>query len=268
MNDLLISLGIVHWKSVVGTLLLPPMPLLLLALLGVLLLPRWRGLGRALVLIAVLGLWAVCTNGVGHVLIEALTRPPPALSAERITSLVRAPKTAILVLGAGRRLEAPEYGAADLSLLTLDRLRYGLWLARQTRLPVGFSGGIGHGSPGGATESDAARLVAQRDFGMTLRWLEARARDTNENARYSVAMLRADGIEQVLLVTHGFHQRRALTAFNRAIRQADVPMRVIAAPMGLQRPLGWELGDWLPNAGGLEMTRWALHEWLGRLAGA
>lgn len=268
MNDLLISLGIEHWKGMVGTLLLPPMPLLLLALIGAVLMRRWVGLGRALVLIAVLGLWAVCTTGVGHVLIEALTRPPPALSTERITSLVRAPKTAILVLGAGRKLEAPEYGTVDLLPLTLDRLRYGLWLARQTRLPVGYSGGIGHGSPDGATESDAARLVAQRDFGMTLRWLEARARDTNENARYSVAMLRADGIEQVLLVTHGFHQRRALVAFDRAIRQAGITMRVVAAPMGLRRPLGWELGDWLPNAEGLAMTRWALHEWLGRLAGA
>ena len=53
-----------------------------------------------------------------------------------------------------------------------------------------------------------------------------------------------------------------------AIRQAGVTMRVVAAPMGLQRPMGWELGDWLPNADGLAMTRWALHEWLGRLAGA
>lgn len=268
MNEWLISLGIEHWKGVVGTLLLPPMPLLALALFGILLLPRWRGLGRALVLIAVLGLWAACTTGVGRLLIDSLTRPPPALSPAGIAGLTRAPKTAILVLGAGRKLEAPEYGAVDLSPLTLERLRYGLWLARQTRLPVGYSGGIGHGSPDGPTEADAARLVAQRDFGMTLRWLEARARDTNENARYSVAMLHADGIEQVLLVTHGFHQRRAFTAFNRAIRQAGITMRVIAAPMGLQRPMGWELSDWLPNAEGLAMTRWALHEWLGRLAGA
>jgi uncharacterized SAM-binding protein YcdF (DUF218 family) len=267
MNDLLISLGIVHWKGVVGTLLLPPVPLLLLAVFGILL-PRWRGLGRALVLIAVLGLWATSSTGVGHLLIDALTRPPPALSPERITSLVRAPRTAILVLGAGRKLEAPEYGTVDMAPLALERLRYGLWLARQTRLPVGYSGGIGHGSPAGPTEADAARLVAQRDHGVTLRWLEARSRDTNENARYSVAMLRADGIEQVLLVTHGFHQRRALAAFDRAIRQAGIPMRMIAAPMGLQRPMGWELGDWLPNAEGLAMTRWSLHEWLGRLAGA
>ncbi|MDO9287029.1 MAG: YdcF family protein [Aquabacterium sp.] len=268
MNDLLISLGIEHWKGAVGTLLLPPVPLLLLALLGILLLPRWRGLGRALVLVAVLGLWAVCTTGVGSLLTDALTRPPPALSPERITSLARAPKTAILVLGAGRKLQAPEYGVVDMTPLALERLRYGLWLARQTRLPVGYSGGIGHGSPAGATESDAARLVAQRDFGATLRWLEARSRDTNENARYSVAMLRAEGIEQVLLVTHGYHQRRALAAFDRAIRQSGATMRVIAAPMGLQRPLGWALGDWLPNAEGLAMTRRALHEWLGRLAGA
>ncbi|OGB07068.1 MAG: hypothetical protein A3E25_17405 [Burkholderiales bacterium RIFCSPHIGHO2_12_FULL_69_20] len=268
MNQWFVSLGIEHWKGTLGMLLLPPVSLLLLALIGIVLLSRWRGLGRVLVLVAVLGLWAAGSPGVGHLLIEALTRPPPALTPERIAGLVRAPKTAILVLGGGRKLEAPEYRAVDLKPLTLERLRYGLWLARQTRLPVGFSGGLSYSSPAGHTEADAARLVAQRDFGMALRWLEARSRDTNENARYSVAMLRADGIEQVLLVTHGVHQRRALMAFDRAIRQSGATLRVIAAPMGLERPLGWALGDWLPNAEGLAMTRYALHEWLGRLAGA
>lgn len=268
MNELFITLGIERWKATLGTLVLPPVSLLLLAFIGAGLMPRRRGLGRALVLIALAGLWAACTTGVGSSLITLLTRPPPPLAADRIASLTRAPKTAILVLGAGRKLEAPEYRAADLKPLTLDRLRYGLWLARQTRLPVGYSGGLGHGSPAGPTEADAARLVAQRDFGTSLRWLEARSRDTNENARYSVAMLQADGIEQVLLVTHGFHQQRALAAFERAIRQSGGTLRVVPAPMGLQPPIGWELGDWLPSAEGLAMTRWALHEWLGWLAGA
>ncbi len=268
MNALFVALGIEHWKGVLGALLLPPLPLLLLAALGALLLPRRRQLGRALVLVAVAGLWATSTPGVGSLLISALTRPPPALSAAQITALAGAPHTAILVLGAGRKLEAPEYRAADLKPLTLERLRYGLWLARQTGLPLAYSGGIGHGSPDGPTEADTARRVAQRDFGVRLRWAEGRSRDTRENARYSVAMLHADGVTQLLLVSHGFHQRRALAAFERAIREAGITMRVVAAPMGLRRPLGWELGDWLPGDEGLALTRLALHEWLGWLAGA
>ncbi|MBL8349779.1 MAG: YdcF family protein [Burkholderiaceae bacterium] len=268
MNQLFVGLGIESWKGALGALVLPPLPLLLLAALGAVLLPRRRRLGQALVLGAVALLWAACAPGVGATLIGLLTRPPAALTAERIAGLAGAPKTAVLVLGAGRKLEAPEYRAVDLKPLTLERLRYGLWLARQTGLPVGYSGGIGHGSGDGPTESDAARLVAQRDFGVALRWLESRSRDTHENARYSVAMLHADGIERVLLVTHGFHQQRALAAFARAIRQQGATLQVIAAPMGLQRTVDWELGDLLPNAEGLTMTWLALHEWLGWLAGA
>lgn len=268
MNTLFVALGMEHWKAGLGALLLPPLPLLLLALLGALLPARRRRLGQALVLLATAGLWAACAPGVGATLLEALTQPPPALSAQRIARLAGAPRTAILVLGAGRNAEAPEYGAPDLKPLTLFRLRYGLWLARQTGLPVGYSGGIGHGSADGPTEAEAARQVARRDFGVTLRWLEDRSRDTRENAIHSVAMLHAAGIEQVLLVTHGVDQRRALRNFDRAIRQAGVTMQVIAAPMGLQRPVDWELGDWLPSAEGLALTRWALHEWLGWWAGA
>jgi uncharacterized SAM-binding protein YcdF (DUF218 family) len=268
MNALFVALGIEHWKGLLGALVLPPLPLLLLALLGALQPARRRRLGQALVLASIAGLWAVCMPGAGLTLAETLTQPPPPLSAERIAGLAGEPNTAILVLGAGRDPDSPEYGAPDLRPLTLARLRYALWLARQTGLPVGYSGGIGHGSPDGPTEAEAADLVARRDFRMRLRWLEGRSRDTHENAVYSVAMLHADGIEQVLLVTHGFDQRRALRNFDRAIREAGVRMRIVPAPMGLHRPLDWELGDWLPSAEGLALTRWALHEWLGWLAGA
>lgn len=268
MSDWFIALGVEHWKGPLAALLLPPLSLLLLALIGALLLRKRRRLGQALVLGALALLWAACAPGVGVTLINVLTRPPAALSAERIASLTGAPKTAILVLGAGRKLEAPEYRAVDLKPLTLERLRYGLWLARQTGLPVGYSGGLAYRSQPGPSEADAARLVAQRDFGVPLRWLEARSRDTNENARYSVAMLHADGITQVLLVTHGFHQQRALAAFERAIRQQGVALQVIPAPLGLQPPIDWELGDFMPGVEGLALTRLALHEWLGWLAGA
>jgi len=172
------------------------------------------------------------------------------------------------VLGAGRKREAPEYGSADLKPMTLERLRYGLWLGRQTRLPVGYSGGLGFGSPPGPTEAAIAARIAERDFNARLRWLEDRSRDTNENARYSVPLLRAAGIDRIVLVTHGFHQRRALAAFERAAAQDGAAMRVIAASVGLPPPGALEPGDWLPSSEGFAMTRLALHEWLGRIAGA
>ena len=269
MNELFIRLGILAWKPWLSTLLLPPVPLLLLMLLGVLLLGgRRRVLGWASLLTGLIGLWLATTTAVGLALVAGLTQPPPPLDAARRDALRGAPRTALLVLGAGRQWLAPEYGSADLRPLTLQRLRYGLWLARQTGLPVGYSGGLGHGAASGPTEAEVAARIAERDFGMHLRWLEDRSRDTDENARFSVRLLRADGIQTIVLVTHDFHQRRALAAFARAIQREGATMVVLPAPLGGPAPGPLGLGDWLPTADGFALTRIALHEWLGRLAGA
>jgi uncharacterized SAM-binding protein YcdF (DUF218 family) len=269
VNDLLTLFGLERWKPVLGTLVLPPVPLIALAFVGAVLLHRQRrAAGWTLVAIALAATWAACTAVVGSALIDTLTRPPPGLSAAKIAQLSHAPKTAIVVLGAGRRLLAPEYGAADLTPLSIERLRYGAWLARQTGLPVAFSGGIGHGGEPGPSEAETARRVAARDFGLRLRWTEERSRDTQENALYTVPLLREQGIERIVLVTHGFHMRRATAAFERAIRRAGSPIELVEAPLGLRAPGSSELAAWLPSADGFARTQLALHEWLGRLAGA
>jgi uncharacterized SAM-binding protein YcdF (DUF218 family) len=270
MNDLFVRLGLEAWKPLLSALVLPPVPLLLLVLWGAWRLARRRAAGWAAVWLGLVLLWASGTAALGNALINLLTTPPPALAAAERAALAGAPHTAIVVLGAGRKLLAPEYAAADLKPLTLERLRYGLWLARQTRLPLAYSGGLGYGSPPGPSEAAVAGQIAKRDFGQTLRWAEDQSRDTNENARYTVALLHADGIRQIVLVTHDFHQRRALADFERALRASGVAMRLVPAPVGLRPNLGpgWVLGDYLPTAEGFALTQLALHEWLGRLAGA
>lgn len=269
MNDVLIRFGLETWKPLLGLLLLPPVPLLLLAALGGLWLPRRRWLGGLSLGLALLGLWALCTMAVGRALVEQLTTPPPALDARQRAGLVGAPRTAIVVLGAGRRLMAPEYGAPDLKPMALERLRYGLWLARQTRLPMLYSGGVGYGSPPGPTEAEIMAQVALRDFGQRPRWLEDRSRDTNENASFTVALLRAEGIRRIVLVTHDFHQRRALAGFERALKNNLGPtIELLPAPLGMAPPREMRPLDFLPTGEGFALSRLALHEWLGRLSGA
>lgn len=269
MNDVLIRFGLETWKPLLGLLLLPPVPLLLLAALGGLWLPRRRWLGGLSLGLALLGLWALCTLAVGRALVEQLTTPPPALDAVQRAGLVGAPRTAIVVLGAGRRLMAPEYGAPDLKPMALERLRYGLWLARQTRLPMLYSGGVGYGSPPGPTEAEIMAQVALRDFGQRPRWLEDRSRDTNENASFTVALLRAEGIRRIVLVTHDFHQRRALAGFERALKDNPGPtIDLLPAPLGMAPPREMRPLDFLPTGEGFALSRLALHEWLGRLSGA
>jgi uncharacterized SAM-binding protein YcdF (DUF218 family) len=269
MNDLLVRLGIEPWKPYLSMLVMPPVPLLLLIALGVLVFGRSRRWGAALVLAGTLGAWALATPALGELLLHRLTQPPPALDAARVAGLRGAPHTAIVVLGAGRRLRSLDYGAPDLSLRTLERLRYGLWLARQTGLPVAYSGGVGHGSPAGESEAEIAMRVAERDFGQRLRWTESRSRDTHENAALTVPMLKSAGVQHVVLVTHDYHQARAVAAFRRAARRERDDMTITAAPMGVLRTDdAHELSDFLPSAEGLQATVIALHEWLGRLAGA
>jgi len=168
MNDWLVQWGLEAWKPALRVLVMPPVPMLLLALLALGLVRRRPRLGRSLGLLAVLATWLVCTPWAGQGLQALLTQPPPVLAPERIAALRGAPNTAILVLGAGRRALLGEYGGPDLTPLTLERLRYGWWLARQTGLPLGYSGGIGHGARDGPTEADVARLVTARDRGVPL----------------------------------------------------------------------------------------------------
>ncbi len=272
MNELFASLGIEALKPVLGWLVMPPLPLLLIALLGAMLLQRRRRLGWSLLMAAWLGIWATSTPALGIALIQGLTQPPPALDARAVAGLAglgQSPKTAIVVLGAGRKLLAPEYAGPDLSALGSERLRYGLWLARRSGLPVAFSGGLSYFGRPGPSEAEIAKLVAKRDYGMTLRWTEGQSRDTNENAVNTVALLRAEGIQRIVLVTHDFHMQRAMAGFKRALtRREGPPIALLAAPLGgrVDAPLG--LTDFLPSAEGLAATRLALHEWLGWLAGA
>ncbi len=270
MNSLLTLLGIEAWKPILTALVLPPVPFLLLVLVGArLILPR-RGLGWLLILISVTGLWLTCTTGVGQFLTQQVLRPPEALSAEAIGELRAAVKAkqhiAIVVLGGGMEPLAPEYGVANLATPSLERLRYGLWLSRETGAPVAFSGGVGWAQrPDVQAEAQTASRIAQQEFGRPLKWIEDRSRDTRENAQRSVGMLKAEGVTHIVLVTHGVHMPRARRMFEESARDS---MKIQPAPMGLATRLNSPVLDWLPTQRGFESVRGALRELLGLLVSA
>ncbi len=266
MNEIFLNLGIESWKPVVSSLLLPPVPFLLLVLLGARLMFRRRLLAWFLILLAVVGIWLSVTGAGVQLLRNWLLPPVRALSMQEVADLKRAPKTAIVVLGGGRRVLAPEYGVATLKPDTIERLRYGLWLARETGLPVAFSGGVGHGAATGQSEAEIASRVAERDFGRPLRWTEAASRDTRENAFKTMAILQPQGIEQIVLVTTGLSIPRAVRNFERAA--GSTPLKIVAAPMALPASNRLSPQDFLPSSAGFEGVREVLHEWIGLLAGA
>ncbi|HZT56752.1 MAG TPA: YdcF family protein [Burkholderiaceae bacterium] len=267
MNSLFSMLGIESWKPVLTALLLPPVPWLLLMLIGArLILPR-RGLGWFVIVLSVTGLWLSACTGSAQLLSQFVLRPPPALGSDRIQAL-KATKTptAIIVLGGGLEPFAPEYGVGNLYYASLERLRYGVWLSRETGLPLGFSGGVGFAQPDAKAEAQIAAGIAASEFGRPLRFVEDNSRDTRENAARTVALLRPLGIREIVLVTHGWHMPRALKAFETAAAGSDI--RIEAAPMGLARRTETPALQWLPSSKGTTDVRNILRELLGRLAGA
>nr|WP_295083217.1 YdcF family protein [uncultured Roseateles sp.] len=256
-------------KPFLVAVLLPPGPFLLLSLVGAALLRRHRGWGRIVLGLGTLGIWLSCTEGFAQFLAETLVHPTPALSAETLQTLQVASrdgeKIAVLVLGGGARNLVPEYQGPALKLVSEERLRYGVWLARQVDAPLGFSGGIGWGARHlSISEASAAKASAQNTYKLPLRWAEGQSRDTHENAQLSMAMLKADGIQTVVLVTHDLHMPRAMRAFSQA---KPSQMRLVAAPVGYRRdgPFDWQ--DWSPSEEGLPRVRYTIYEWLAQLSG-
>jgi uncharacterized SAM-binding protein YcdF (DUF218 family) len=272
LNDLITSLGLAPWKPVFGVLILPPVPPLLAILIGARLMFRRRALAWTLILLGCTTLWLTSTLGLGKLMRQTVHVPPPALDLAELPVLRKraelAADTAIVVLGAGRRELSPEYGVSNLTPLAIERLRYGLWLARETRLPLAFAGGLGNGDQPGASEAEIASRIAEREFGRPLKWAEDRSRDTTENALLTVPLMKAASVRRIVLVTHDFHMPRAVRAFQRAADRENWPLEVLPAPVGLQPPHEWEWQDWMPSRNGHWDNQLMLHEWLGYLLGA
>jgi uncharacterized SAM-binding protein YcdF (DUF218 family) len=273
VNDLFQSLGIESWKPALVALALPPVPWLVLVLIGARLIPWRRFVGWMAILVAVAGLWLSACAGVGDWMMRSFMSLPPALDAERLAALKKTaaagkPGVVVLMLGGGREARAPEYGVASLSPHSLERLRYGVWLSRETGAPMIFSGGLGHSAEPGTPEADVAAEIAQREFLRPLRWVESKSRDTRENARYSIDALREQDVTQLVLVTHGWHMQRALRAFKEEATRAQLKWEIVPAPMGLAPAVERPVLRWIPSSEGAQLVRAVLREKIGWAAGS
>jgi uncharacterized SAM-binding protein YcdF (DUF218 family) len=273
MNSLFVLLGIEAWKPLIAALLLPPVPLMLMTLVGTRMVFWRRSLGWIVVVLSVTGLWLSCCTGFASWLQQVAMHVPPPLSADTLDEIRREaagknPAVAIVALGGGRELLAPEYGVSNLQHRSLERLRYALWLSRETGAPVAFSGGVGYGQPPGAPEAEIAARIAAKEFGRPLKWTEGDSRDTRENAARTLPMLRTAGVAQIVLVTHGYHMPRALRAFRQAAAAGGAPVQVIPAPIGLAGVETRQALRWMPSNEGFTLTRQVLHEAMGLLSGA
>ncbi len=233
-------------SGILTTQILPPLLFVHIALVAGLL--AWRGRRTAGLLVALcsLGLLFLATP-LGAGLLNA------ALQSREQRNTSQTPQ-AIIVLG-GEMAHGTQ--GPDVGPLTLERIRAAAQLHRRTGLPLLVTGGSL--SPGAPPIALMMAASLQADFNVTVRWVEPRARDTRENAAFSAAMLRAEGIDAALLVTHAWHMPRAVAAFDRQ------PFPVMAAPV---RMAGWPSGtlsDWVPRPDHLAQSWFMLREWAGLL---
>jgi len=238
-------------NNAIGTILLPPLNLILLCACGILLSRRWPRFGTALGLLALLAL-AVISTQVGALMfvapLEARTRPlEPGMAGTA---------QAIVVLGGGRLANAPEYGGTEIpGYLELARLRYAARLQRETGLPVLTSGGRPDGA--GEPEADSMARSLREDFGVPVAWREGRSNNTAQNAAFAAAILGRQGIRRILLVTDAMHMPRAQAIF------AATGLQVVAAPTVFFSRDRLDFLQFLPDGEGLRRSHYALHEWLG-----
>ena len=238
----------------IEALILPPGSLLVLALGGLLL--SHRRLGRRLLAFSVLLLTFLSLPVTSDLLYSVLEREV-AITPERIG---QDRPQAIVVLGGGRNLDAPEYARDSLRPRALARLRYAAKLSREHGLPVIPSGG----NPGAVGEAEAviARDLLQQEFGVPVLDIERRSNTTWENARYTAQLMKKHGIERVILVTDAGHMARALYAFARnGISPTPAPSHYLSSKTQEISALG----RYLPSARALHESSDALHEFLGLL---
>ncbi|GAA5785438.1 YdcF family protein [Chitiniphilus shinanonensis] len=236
-------------KNAIGSLLLPP-GVLIAALLLAWLLRRRLPRGSAWLFGCTLAaFYLLSTPWCSTWLLQGLEPPPP-------TPAALAQVDALVVLGGGKRWHALDQpGGEALNNPTLTRIRYGAQLARRLGKPLLVSGGA---PKGGVAEAVLMREALEREFGVPVRWVEARSADTADNATETARLL-LPAHRRVALVSQAWHLPRATRAF------ASAGFEVVPAGTDYASPEPSALLALLPNATALWQSRIALHEWLGLL---
>lgn len=237
--------------NLISAFLLPPLNLLIVALIGLLLLRKRPLLARILLGTSAALLCLLSTPFFAGMLLHSLEGEPHVIDTHKPIA------DAIVVLGGGTYFNAPEYGGDTVSGASLLRIRYAAKLYRETGRPILVTGG----KPLGNTLSEARQMkqVLEQEFKVPVQWAEGESDNTLENARLSYPILKAAGIQRIYLVTHAWHMPRSARAFQSA------GFEVVPAATAYSTSYQTNLLSFIPSAGALESSRIVMREMLGML---
>jgi uncharacterized SAM-binding protein YcdF (DUF218 family) len=238
---------------VVRAFILPPGLFLSLFLLGFVLRQRFYRTGKSISYAAITLLLLMSLPIVSNSLLQWYEHIPALDPA----TLAHTQAKAIVILGGGRYADAPEYQGDTVSEPSLERIRYGAWLQRKTKLPILVTGGVVF-EDNRPAEAQLMQQVLEQEFLAAVPWVEKVSRTTYENAIDSKKMLEKDDIKKIILVTHALDMPRALEAFEKA------GFDVTPAPMGYDTASAPILLRLLPSVYSLYHMNNLMYELIGR----
>ncbi len=246
--------------KILEQLILPPGGFIIFSLLGLVLMRTHRQLGFYITTGGLFLLYIASLPIVANALLHGLepeTSLSNKISTNQTTNSEQTPPQAIVILGAGRNYNTPEFGGDTPNAYALERIRYGVWLARRTLLPILVTGGLGGDEI--LPEAKMMKQVIESEYALPVRWAETKSHTTHENAEFSSEILKAEGIESIYLVTHAGHMKRSVISFEK------FGLTIHPAPTAFggssKRKLG--LNNFLPSASALKRTALVFHEWVG-----
>jgi len=241
--------------KIIQTLLMPPALMIIMMIAGLIIF-RWsQRYGKTLIISSVVLLIAASLPVISKPLVRAMEHIP-ALSSKQMKTLNA---QAIVVLGGGSYLNAPEYEADTVSTPTLERIRYAAYLHNKTRLPILVSGGRVYDYVKTA-EATSMKAVLENELNSPVRWPEDQARNTWENAQYSQKMLSQENITKIILVTHALHMPRSVMCFEAA------GFEVTPAPLAFHSTSSnISITHFIPSSGAMSNLSNLMHEIIGTL---
>ena len=238
------------FKALVKSVMLPPGIFIVLIICSLAVMLHRKRLGLVLGAFSVAFMLILSMPAVSGLLIQSIISHPPLDLPSGVGD-----SQAIVVLTGGINREALEYRRDVASSASLVRGRFAAYLHNKTKLPIMVVGGMPKSSA--LSEAEAMEKMLEEEFHIPVKWVEPQAKDTEESAVNSFKMLSQDGIVNILLVTQIYHMRRAELVFSNA------GFKVTPAPMGFRKFGNFSVFSFLPSAGALSLTSFALNEWYG-----
>ena len=184
----------------IESLLLPPGLNLLLGLIAWGLWKSWPKTAKSLLTFSAVSLYLMSTPLMSAWL-EAMLPQSKPLTMQQIEALKNDEiPTAIVLVSAGRRKGAEEYGLIEtVNAETLEILRYGAFLQRKTGFPIMVVGG----TPNGESTPEAVLMnqVLTDEFGAEVNWMEANTATTFNISNFLASVKNTKNFNRILLVT-------------------------------------------------------------------